>query len=105
MAFVWEHKYLRESELKARYGLSTEYFRKARYQGRLTRPVFVRTSINEGGGSKGVLYHQQLLEDWLANRAAPEVHARAVEAFYRSLPSSIPSKRGPKSERPQKTEV
>jgi hypothetical protein len=96
VAFTWQHRYVREKDLKALTGLTPEYFRKARYSGKLVYPVVQKMGVWEGKGHKGILYHEQLLMDWLANQQDPAAHQRACEAFLQSLPSAIPAKRGPK---------
>lgn len=40
-----------------------------------------------------VLYNQELLLDWLANRADPDAHLRAIADYQASLPSNRSRKR------------
>lgn len=44
-----------------------------------------------------VIYNQQLLEDWLANRNDPDAHLRAIEVFQAGLLSNQKRSRGRKA--------
>lgn len=53
----------------------------------------VKPVISEGvhwirQSSRHTLYNVDLLRDFIANRANPEAHARAITAYLESLPSS-----------------
>jgi hypothetical protein len=42
-----------------------------------------------------ILYHVELIQDWIANKHQPELHERAIENFLASLPSSQPKPKRP----------
>lgn len=42
-----------------------------------------------------ILYHVELIQDWIANQQNPHLHENAIEAFLESLPSNQRPQRKP----------
>lgn len=70
-------------------GLSPETFKKYRLSGKWHEGIHWQR-IN----SRCILYNLSLILDWVANRANPDAHQRAIDHYLASLPSNQPKKRG-----------
>lgn len=84
-----EPTYLTTDQCAAMLGVSVATLKTWRLgKGRRIPPRLVEGAHWANPGGRQVLYHRELMIDFIANSHRPEMHRKAVVAFLADLPSS-----------------
>jgi hypothetical protein len=81
-------EYVDGATMAAMLGVSTDQLKNWRL-GREGRPATLKEGVHWVRlGPKATRYNVAMMRDYMATRHAPKLHAKAIEAFLRALPSS-----------------
>lgn len=88
--------FVKGRQLSELTGISASTFKAYRLgsKQRNTQPIWQEGIHWQRVNQRLTLYNLPLILDWIANRANPLEHQRAIETYLTSLPSNQPQKRG-----------
>lgn len=81
--------YITTAEATAMFNVSRDTLKTWRLGDRRGKPATLKEGVHWVRlGPKATRYNVAMMRDYMATRHAPELHAKAIEAFLRALPSS-----------------